>query len=136
MEKLLLFFAAASIGIALRFFVLGEWEWKQLLIASCFLGGALLIWGIERWLNRLDARYEEAEDEDAWHTHNECSLQRMCYLITHITNKSSASCLFAGGGSVNERIFRNPARRCGQNRALALPTPFRSFSLILALHVL
>ncbi|SFA40148.1 hypothetical protein SAMN05192569_100211 [Parageobacillus thermantarcticus] len=69
MEKLLLFFAAASIGIALRFFVLGEWEWKQLLIASCFLGGALLIWGIERWLNRLDARYEEAEDEDVWHTH-------------------------------------------------------------------
>ncbi|OAT71255.1 tubby C-terminal domain-like protein [Parageobacillus thermoglucosidasius] len=69
MERLLLFFAVASIGIALRFFVLGELEWKQLLFASCFFAGALLIWGIERWLAWLDARYEEAGDEDVWHTH-------------------------------------------------------------------
>jgi len=69
LERLLLFFAVASIGIALRFFILGEFEWKQLLIVSCFFAGALLIGGIEWWLAWLDARYEKAEGEDVWHTH-------------------------------------------------------------------
>ncbi|MED4913777.1 hypothetical protein [Parageobacillus thermoglucosidasius] len=45
MERLLLFFAVASIGIALRFFILGEFEWKQLLIVSCFFRWCLVDWG-------------------------------------------------------------------------------------------
>jgi hypothetical protein len=69
LEKLLLFFAVALIGIALRFFILGKFEWGQLFIASSFLAGALLILGIECWQNWRDARYEGAEDENVWHTH-------------------------------------------------------------------
>jgi hypothetical protein len=69
LEKLLLFFVVALIGIALRFFILGKFEWEQLLIASGFLAGALLIWGIQFWQAWRDARYEGAEDEDVWHMH-------------------------------------------------------------------
>lgn len=67
--RLWLFFVVASIGMALRFLVLGKFEWGQLLIVSGFLAGVLLIWGIERWQAWRDASYEGAEDEDVWHTH-------------------------------------------------------------------
>jgi hypothetical protein len=69
LAKLFVFFIVASIGMALRFFIVGKFGWEPFFLAMLWPAGAIIIWGVERWQIRRDANYTGSEPEDVWHTH-------------------------------------------------------------------
>lgn len=69
MGKLLLFFVVGTIGITLRFFIIGEFEWSQAFLLFLFPVGAVVVWFIHRWMVRRDVNYTPADTDENWSTH-------------------------------------------------------------------
>lgn len=69
MGKLLLFFVVGTIGITLRFFIIGEFEWNQAFLLLLFPIGAVVVWFIHRWMVRKDINYKPANTDEHWSTH-------------------------------------------------------------------
>jgi hypothetical protein len=67
--RLLLLFFVASIGMTLRFFILGKFELQQLLSLFLFPIGAILIWYIGRLMIRRDSNYKPKQITDNWNTY-------------------------------------------------------------------
>ncbi|TYS67792.1 hypothetical protein FZC76_14625 [Sutcliffiella horikoshii] len=69
MGKLLFFFIIGTIGMTLRFFIMGELEWNQVFILLLFPIGALVVWFIHRWMVRRDVNYLPSNTDETWNTH-------------------------------------------------------------------
>lgn len=68
MVRLLFFFLAGSIAMLSRFFILGKFEWEQLLSLLLFPVGSLIVWLIHRRMLRRDEQYQPPQAADYWNT--------------------------------------------------------------------
>ncbi|QDP41056.1 tubby C-terminal domain-like protein [Radiobacillus deserti] len=62
MGKLLVFFIAGSIGILLRFFILGKFDLDQLFLLLLFPIATIFVYGIMRYQIRKDASFQATGD--------------------------------------------------------------------------
>ncbi|MGD6780260.1 hypothetical protein ACQCT3_10290 [Sutcliffiella horikoshii] len=69
MGKLLLFFFVGTIGITLRFFFIGEFEWNQVFLLFMFPIGAVVVWFIHKWMVQKDVNYTPEDTDENWNTH-------------------------------------------------------------------
>jgi hypothetical protein len=64
MIHLFFLFIIVLVGMTLRYFILGQFEWIQFLYASLFLLAAFAIGVIEKWQQRKEATYEPVQPHD------------------------------------------------------------------------
>ncbi|NLP52519.1 hypothetical protein [Bacillus sp. RO1] len=69
MGKLLFLFILGTIGMTLRFLIVGEFEWNQVFILFIFPIGAFVVWFIHRWMVSRDVNYIPSNTDETWNTH-------------------------------------------------------------------
>ncbi|MEA3318588.1 MAG: hypothetical protein U9Q88_01080 [Bacillota bacterium] len=69
MGKLLFLFIIGTIGMTLRFFIMGEFELDQIFILFLFPVGACVLWFVHKWMVRRDVNYIPSNTDEIWNTH-------------------------------------------------------------------
>jgi hypothetical protein len=67
--RLLLLFVVGAIAMTARFFILGVYDWEQMLTLLLFPAGALVLFFIRLWELHQEACYVPKSTQNVWHTY-------------------------------------------------------------------